>query len=72
MGMAVEARRGAVCGPSSVGNADVRVEDLGLVVARLADELLQGSDLADLLDRKDLILLVAVDGQTGRVVATVL
>jgi len=70
--MAVEARGGAVGGPSSVGNADVRVEDLGLIHAGLGDELLQRGDLADLLDGKDLILLVAVDGQTGRVVAAVL
>ena len=59
-------------GPSSVGNADVRVEDLGLIVAGLVDELLQCGNLADLLDCIDLVLLVAVDGQTGRVVATVL
>jgi hypothetical protein len=60
--MAVEARRGAVSGPSSVSNADVRVENLALIEACFADELLQGSDLADLFDRKHLILLVAVHG----------
>jgi hypothetical protein len=55
-----------------VCNAGVRVEDLGLVEVALLDELLERGDLADLLDREDLVLLVAVDGKAGRVVATVL
>jgi hypothetical protein len=38
----------------------------------LLDELLQGGDLADLLDRDHLILLVTVDRKTGGVVAAVL
>ena len=58
--------------PSCVCNAGVRVEDLGLVEVALLDELLERGDLADLLDREDLVLLVAVDGKAGRVVATVL
>ena len=70
--MAVDARGGAVCGPAGVCNADVRVEYLGLVEAGLGDELLQGGDLADLLDCVHLILLVTVDGETGRVVSAVL
>lgn len=37
----------------------------------LLDQLLQLSDLADLLEGKDLILLVAIDGETGGVVAAV-
>lgn len=59
-------------GPSGVCNAGVRVEDLGLVEVALLDELLEGGDLADLLDGEDLVLLVTVDGETGRVVTTVL
>jgi hypothetical protein len=69
--MAVDARRGAVGGPSGVGNTGVRVEDLGEVELLLLDKLLQRGDLADLLDCVDLILLVTVDGETGRVVAAV-
>lgn len=59
-------------GPSGVCNTGVRVEDLGLVELALLDELLEGGDLADLLDGKDLVLLVTIDGETGGVVATVL
>lgn len=70
--MAVGAGRGTVGGPSGVSNTSVRVEDLVEVEVLLLDELLQGSDLADLLDGKDLVLLVTIDGETGRVVATVL
>ena len=72
MRVAVEARRGAVGGPSGVCNTGVRVEDLGLVELAILNELLEGGDLADLLDGKDFVLLVAVDGKTGRVVAAVL
>jgi hypothetical protein len=60
-----------VGGPSRVGNAGVRVEDLGLVEVGLAHELLESSNLADLLDGKHLVLLVTVNGQAGRVVAAV-
>lgn len=59
-------------GPPRVGNAGVRVKDLVEVEVLLLHQLLQRSDLAHLLDGVDLILLVAVDGKTGRVVATVL
>jgi hypothetical protein len=48
-----------------VGDACVRVEHLGLVEVCLLNKLLQGGDLADLLDREDLILLVTVYGQAG-------
>jgi hypothetical protein len=69
--MAVDARRRAVGGPSGVGDTGVRVEDLVEVEVLLLNELLQRGDLADLLDCVDLILLVAVNGETGRVVAAV-
>ena len=70
--MAVDARWGTVGGPAGVSNACVRVEDLVHVHARLRDELLQSGDLAHLLDGEDLILLVAVNGESSRVVSTVL
>jgi hypothetical protein len=72
MRVAVDARRRTVGGPSGVGNAGVWIKHLGEIEVLLIDELLQRSDLADLLDSEDLILLVAVDSQTGRVVAAVL
>jgi hypothetical protein len=50
----------------------VRVEDLVQVGLLLFDQLLQLGDLADLLERKDLVLLVTIHRQTGGVVATVL
>jgi hypothetical protein len=54
-----------------VCNAGVRVEDLGQVWLLLLDQGLQLGDLADLLEGENLILLVTIYGQTGRVVATV-
>ena len=61
----------AVGGPSGVCNTGVVVEDLCEVGLLLLDELLQLGDLADLLVGKDLVLLVAIDGNTGGVVAAV-
>lgn len=55
-----------------MSNTSVAIENLVEVEVLFLDELLQGGDLADLLDGVDLILLVTVDGETGRVVATVL
>lgn len=72
VGVAVQARRRTVGSPAGVGNASVRVEDLVGVGLGLLDELLELGDLADLLEGKDLVLLVAVDSETGRIVATVL
>jgi hypothetical protein len=48
-----------------VRNTGVRVEDLVEVKLLLVEELLQRGDLADLLDGVDLVLLVAIDGETG-------
>ena len=70
--MAIEAGRGTVCGPPRVCDAAVRVEGLGQVDIGLVNELLELGHLANLLERKDLLLLVAVDGETGRVVPAVL
>jgi hypothetical protein len=72
VGVAVDARGGAVGGPSGVRDTGVRVEDLVEVELLLLDELLECGDLADLLDGVDLVLLVAIDGKTGGVVAAVL
>jgi hypothetical protein len=60
-----------VGGPSSVSNAGVRVEGLCEVDTRAVNELLELGHFANLLEGKDLILLVTIDGQTSRVVATV-
>ena len=72
VGVAVQAGRGTVGGPSRVRNAGVRVEDLGEIGLLLVDQALELGDLAHLLEGKDGVLLVAIDGKTGRVVATVL
>jgi hypothetical protein len=72
VGMAVNTGRGAVCCPPRVGNAGMRVENLGEVGLGLLDELLQLGYLAHLLEGKNLVLLVSIDGETGRIVTTVL
>ena len=70
--VAVDSAGGTVGGPSGVCNTGVVVKDLGHVGLLLLDELLQLGDLANLLEGKDLVLLVAIDGNTGGVVAAVL
>jgi hypothetical protein len=72
MGVAIDARRGAVCGPASVSDAAMRVEHLCEVKFGLVDKLLQLGHLADLLEGEHLILLVAIDGKTSRVVPAIL
>ena len=52
-------------GPTSVGNAGMRVEDLCQVHSRLGDELLELCNFSDLLEGVDLVLLVAIDRQAG-------
>ena len=69
--MAVESRRSTVGSPAGVSNASVRVKDLCHVGLALLNELLELGDLANLLESKDLILLVPVDRETSRVVATI-
>lgn len=59
-------------GPPGVGNAAVRIKDLGQVEFRLVDELLELRNLADLLESVNLFLLVTVDGKASGVVAAVL
>lgn len=72
VGVAVDPAGRAVGGPSGVCDTGVVVEDLGEVGLLLLNELLQLGDLANLLVREDLVLLVAIDGDTCRVVAAVL
>jgi len=55
-----------------VSDAAVRVKHLVEVELVLIDQLLQLGHLADLLEREDLILIVAVDSETGGVIPTVL
>ena len=59
-------------GPPSMRNASVRIKHLLHVHATLLDELSEFGDLADLLEGKHLILLVAIDCQTCGVVTAVL
>ena len=71
MGMAVDAGWRAVSGPSGVCNTGVRIEDLVKIWLLLLNECLQLGHLANLFECKNLILLVAVYCETGRIVATV-
>lgn len=72
MRVTVQARGRTVGSPAGVCNTGVRVEDLGLVKLGLVDQLPQLGHLAHLFEGKDFLLLVAIDGKTGRVVAAVL
>lgn len=70
--VAVQTRRRAVGSPAGVCNAGVGVEDLVHIKVGLVHQLPQLGHLADLLEGKDLILLVAIDGKSSRIIATVL
>jgi hypothetical protein len=59
-------------GPASVSDTAVRVKHLIEVELVLINQLLQLGHLADLLEREDLILLVAIDRETGGVVPAIL
>jgi hypothetical protein len=71
VGMAIESGRLTMRGPTSVGNAGMRVEDLCQVHSRLGDELLELCNFSDLLEGVDLVLLVAIDSKAGRVIPAV-
>ena len=71
MRMAIEPRRFSVGGPASVGNASMGVEGLSQIRLGLFNELLKLSYLSHLLKCEDLILLIAINSQTRRVIATV-
>ena len=61
----------AVGRPAGVGDTSVRIENLCQIGLASVDGLLQLGDLSDALESDDLVLLVSIDGQTSRVVATV-
>lgn len=69
--MAVDSGWRTVGGPSGVCNACVVVKDLGKVWLLLVNELLQLRNFADLFVCEHFILLVAVNGETCGVVASV-
>ena len=58
-------------GPSSVCDTGMGVKDLGHVRVLFFDELLELGNLANLFEGKDFILLVAVNSQTCRVIASI-
>ena len=62
MRVAVDAGRWTMCCPSSMSDASMRIEDLGLVWFGFCDELLELGYLANLFKSKDFVLLVSVDG----------
>lgn len=72
MGVAVLTGGGAVGGPTGVRNTSVRLEGLGHVGLGLGNELTELSDLADFLEGLHLVLLVAINSHTGRIVTAVL
>lgn len=72
MWVAVDAGWGAVSSPSCVCNTGVRIKDLGQIWLLCLNKLLELVDLANLLEREDLILLVSINGQSCRVISTVL
>jgi hypothetical protein len=71
MGMAVGPGGAAVGGPAGVGNAGVAVKHLLEVDVGGIDHLAELDHLADLLEGDNLVGLVAIDAETGRVVAAV-
>lgn len=58
-------------GPSGVCNTSMRVKGLCHVDAGVGNQFTELDHLAHLFERKDLILLVTVDCETGRVVSSV-
>ena len=71
MRMAIDTRRLTVSSPPGVCDARMRVEHLGQVWLGLRNELLELGDLADLLESENLIVLITVDAQTCRIIASI-
>lgn len=69
--MAVESRWLTVSSPSGVCNSAVGFEGLGHVDTRVVDEFSELDNLAHLFECEDLISLVSVNCQTGRIVTSV-
>lgn len=57
--------------PTRVCYARVGIEDLVHVWLALGDKLLKLGDLADFLERKDLVFLVSINSKARRVVSSV-
>lgn len=71
MRVAVLTGRSAVSSPPCVCNTSVGVESFLVVWLALRNELLQLRNLANLLVSRYFLLLVAINGQTRRIVASV-
>jgi hypothetical protein len=61
VGVAVDGRRRTVGSPSGVSDTGVGIKNLLQVDVGLVNKLFELSDLADLLECKHLLLLVAID-----------
>ena len=57
--------------PTSMCNSDVGIENLGQVWLRLLNQLPEFCYLANLLEGKDLILLVSINAKPSGVIASV-
>lgn len=57
--------------PAGMSDASMRLKRLGQIGLIVCDKLLQLAHLADFLEGADLALLVAVHGQTSRVIASI-
>ena len=60
-----------MCSPTCVCNSSMRVKDFSHVWVALGDELLELGNLANLFESKDFVFLVAVDGETCRIISSV-
>jgi hypothetical protein len=60
-----------VCSPSSMRNTSMCHELPVHIDVLLIDQFPQSRDLADLLEKVDFVLAIAIDGHTGRVISTV-
>jgi len=69
--MAVDTRWWTVGRPSGVCDTCMRVEDLGEIWLLILDELLQFGNFANLLECKDLVLLVTIDCKTCGVISSI-
>lgn len=72
MRMAIQTGRGPVGGPAGMSDTSMGIKQLVQIGFRFGDELLQFGNLAHLLEGKDLVFLVAIDGEPSRIVAAVL
>lgn len=57
--------------PAGVGNTGMGVKGLGGIGIAFGDEMAETVDLADFFESQDFIFAVAVDSETGRIVASI-